>query len=144
MNNLLNQFISFPVYGKITDIEEHDYVVQSFTYNNELIIISKNIINKSANFSNEYKNTIKCNKHELANKLVFSNASVFTVEFEKQDKTIRKLIGYLNNTDSLLGYSTVIDLELLLSTNDINKVNRIIYHNKLISIIINNTKYQLK
>lgn len=141
---LINQYVSLPFYGLIVNEDTYNYIVKSPTYNNELIYVSKNIITKSASFNIKYDTTEKLNKHQLAEKLVFSNGTVFTVEFEKQDKSIRKLVGYLSSTDTLLGYSNVVDLELLVKENDLSKVKRVVYHNKLISIVINNVKYELK
>lgn len=147
---LINQYVSLPFYGLVVDTYYQinpyhtDYIVKSPTYNNERIHVSSSIIDTSASFSGIYTTTEKCNKHQLAEKLVFSNGTVFTVEFEKQDKSIRKLVGYLSSTDTLLGYSNVVDLELLVKENDLSTVKRVVYHNKLISIVINNVKYKLK
>lgn len=141
--DFINQYISLPVYGLIVNKDRHFYQIKSPTYKNELINISKDIIENSAKFSTEFNSTEKVNKHELAEKLVFSNGTVFTVEFEKQDKSVRKLIGYLSSTDTLLGYSTVVDLELL-TKDDKSNNKRTVYHNKLLSLIINNIKYVTK
>ena len=141
---MINQFISLPFYGLVATEDYNNYIVKSPTYNNELIYVSKSIIEKSASFNSKYEITEKLNKHQLAEKLVFSNGTVFTVEFEKQDKIVRTLVGYLTSTDTLLGYSNVVDLELLVNNNDLSKCKRVVYHNKLISIIINNVKYELK
>lgn len=141
---MINQFISIPFYGLVVNEDTFHYIIKSPTYNNELISVTKNIITESASLNNKYETTEKLNKHQLAEKLVFSNGTVFTVEFEKQDKSIRKLVGYLSSTDTLLGYSNVVDLELLVKENDLSKVKRVVYHNKLISIVINNVKYELK
>ena len=145
----MNRYISLPIYGQVITVDpdyngQAHYLIKSPTYNNKEILVSSGIIETSASFSDSYEKTVKCNKHELAEKLVYSNGDIFTVEFEKTNKTNRVLIGYLSSTDTLLGYSTVIDVEEWTSTNDINKSKRTVYHNKLLSLIINNVKYELK
>lgn len=139
------QYISLPVYGLLIKqtVTNHS-LVKSPTYNNQEIYISEDIIKQSASYSDKYTTTEKVNKHQLAEKLVYSNGTVFTIEFEKIDKSVRKLIGYLSSTDTLMGYSTVIDLEQWTESNDINKSKRTVYHSKLLSLIISNVKYELK
>lgn len=144
-----NQFVSLPVYGQVIKKEtkwtrQVFYLVKSPTHNNEEILISSSIIDKSASFNNKFDITEKVNKHQLAEKLVYSNGTIFTIEFEKQDKTIRTLIGYLSSTDTLMGYSTVVDIEEWIKTNNTDKSKRTVYHSKLLSLIISNVKYELK
>jgi hypothetical protein len=147
------EFISLPVYGLVQELKTKAsifgsltpcYVVKSPTYDNQEIHITKDIVDSSASFLEKYSTVEKLNKHQLAEKLVYSNGTVFKLEFEKKDSTTRTLIGFLSSTDTLLGYSTVVDLEEWVETNDVNKSKRTVYHSKLLAIIIGNVKYELK
>lgn len=146
----MDEYISLPVYGKVlgknkaTLFKGDTYEVKSPTYNNELIHISTEIVDTSASFDGRFSSTEKVNKHQLAERLIYSNGTVFKLQFEKQDKSIRTLVGFLSSTDALLGYSTVVDLEQWVETGDAGKSKRTVYHSKLLSVIINNTKYELK
>ena len=144
----MSEYVSLPVYGKVlrtgNSFAGKCYVVKSPTYHNQEITISHEIVEDSASFSDKFASIEKVNKHQLAEKLIYSNGTVFKIEFEKVDKSIRTLIGFLNSTDVLLGYSKVIDLEEWVNTGDLDKSRRTVYHSKLLSMIINNVKYELK
>lgn len=78
-------------------------------------------------------------KTELAEILVKSYGKPFTVVFDKADKTERKLRGRLLSSESILGRSTVEDLD-----EPDGKRVRLVDHRTLKSIIIDNVKFTLK
>lgn len=138
-------WILVPVYAKVLDVPNgyisDKYQVRSPMYLGDTIYISKGIVEEFATNANYVEKEEKVNKHTLASKLVYSNGKPFTVVFKKEDGSNRELIGYLHNTDTLLGSSTVVDLEKFQETGKVQF--RIIYHHKLVSIIVDGTKYKI-
>lgn len=81
----------------------------------------------------------KVSKTELAEKLVESYGRPFTVVFEKADGEVRTLRGRLLSSDSILGRSTVEDLD-----QPDGKRIRLVDHRTLSSLVIDNIKFVLK
>lgn len=81
----------------------------------------------------------KVSKTELAQKLVESYGRPFTVVFEKADGEIRTLRGRLLSSESILGRSTVEDLD-----QPDGKRIRLVDHRTLSSLVIDNIKFVLK
>lgn len=86
-----------------------------------------------------FDDTQKVTKTELAEILVRSYGKPFTVVFDKSDKTERKLRGRLLSSESILGRSTVEDLD----KPDGDRV-RLVDHRTLKSIVVDNIKFTLK
>lgn len=81
----------------------------------------------------------KVSKTELAEKLVESYGRPFTVVFEKADGEVRTLRGRLLSSESILGRSTVEDLD-----QPDGKRIRLVDHRTLSSLVIDNIKFVLK
>ncbi len=92
--------------------------------------------------ADQYKETVKVSKTQLAQLLVDSSNRPFTIVFEKQDKTNRTLRGRLISHEALLGRSMVEDLDLPL--NEKGGRVRLVDHRTLKSLVVDGVKYELK
>lgn len=89
--------------------------------------------------ADQYQEEIKLSKTKVAEILVTCYNRPFTVTFEKQDGTERKLRGRLIQPEPLLGRSMVEDL-------DEDKKNRVrlVDHRTIKSLIVDGVKYVVK
>ena len=105
--------------------------------------IANGILEAECVSADEFTKTEKVSMTELAR--IFSEdvgASVFTVEFEKKDCSLRTLIGYRKALRPYLKYSAVIDLEQTRDeSKDYDTRERKVYHERIQSLIVNNVKY---
>ncbi len=89
--------------------------------------------------ADKFSETQKVSKTELAEKLVESYGRPFTVTFEKANGKERVLRGRLLSSESILGRSTVEDLD----KPDGDRI-RLVDHRTLSSLVIDNIKFVLK
>ena len=123
-------------YNTIVDEAGKDYLkVKDVEKNLEFYIRGESLLSTvlSADFFSSKK---KLTKTEIAEKLLGSHGKIFTVEFEKQDGTKRKLRGYLAKTEPVLGRSYCVDLDV----TDKNKL-RLVDHRTIHSLIIEGIFY---
>jgi len=86
--------------------------------------------------ADQFSSTIHASLTKVAEILIASRRCPFTVEFEKQDGTIRKLRGWLLSPNNVLGQSLVEDLDLSPGPNQ-----RTVDHRKILSLIVEGVKY---
>jgi hypothetical protein len=92
--------------------------------------------------ADQFAETIKVTKTQCAQLLIESTNRPFTVTFEKQDGTERKLRGRLISHEALLGRSMVEDLDI--DRNDKKGRTRLVDHRTLKSLIVDGVKYEVK
>lgn len=99
----------------------------------------KQLIENTTNSNQQYSTEEKVNKTRAAELLTSAGDSVFTVVFEKQDGTERKLTGRLLETENQMGRSNVADLEIT-SGNNMRQVD----HRTIKYLILKGVKYTVK
>lgn len=101
-------------------------------------IHGKDIVESSYS-ADQFEEEVKVTKTKLAEILVSSHNRPFTVQFEKDDKSVRTLRGRLINPEPLLGRSKVEDLDI---TGDYRI--RLVDHRTINFLIVDGIKYIVK
>lgn len=94
----------------------------------------------SSRSADQYSETQKVSRSEIARTLIESTNCLFTVCFDKDDGTERVLRGRLVRPEALLGRSMVEDLDVAEKKNRI----RLVDHRTLKWLIVDGVKYELK
>jgi hypothetical protein len=97
--------------------------------------------------ADQFQETVKVNRTQLAQLLIESHNRPFTVVFDKQESKDgkdkeRKLRGRLISHEALLGRSLVEDLDI--DAKDPKGRTRLVDHRTLKSLIVDGVKYELK
>lgn len=130
--------VALTKYAKVKRNDFNSLVVTDLHNGVEFQIIGDDL-QKDCMSADKFTDVVKVTKTELAQKLVESYGRPFTVTFEKADKSNRTLRGRLLSSESLLGRSTVEDLD-----QPDGKRVRLVDHRTLHSLIVDNVKYSLK
>lgn len=99
------------------------------------------LIEKSMTSASQYDKEEKVNRTAMAAILSSAGDAVFTVVFEKLDKTERELTGRLVDSENLMGRANVDDL---VTTDLARGRRRQVDFRTLKSLILKGTKYTLK
>lgn len=108
-------------------------------FGREFIVRGTKLIEATMNSSRQFDSTESVSKTKAAEILLESNATVFEVIFDKANGEERTLVGYLLNTENLMGRSNVIDLAIT-SGNPLRQID----HRTIKSIISKDTRNVVK
>jgi hypothetical protein len=108
------------------------------------ITISGASLVRSLDSADEFSSTEKLTKTQLADKFGEVGDNVFTVEFEKQNGSLRKLRGYMITRETGMGRSQVVDLDIERGKGDYDNRLRQVDHRTLKSLIFDGVKYVKK
>jgi len=135
---IVGEMISLTDYFTVRKINTNSIEVEDRT-GNSIEIIGNDLIESKFHSSAQFSETIKCGKNELAEKLANCGDKVFTVCFEKQDNSERILIGYFISSESFLGRTKVIDLNI--SPSDKTKGIRLIDNRTIKWLVVEDKRY---
>lgn len=118
--------------------KDKDSIQVKDSYGREFTVRGVELIEKSMSSSDQFDNTVKITRTELAEKLVNLGDQVFTVNFDKQTGENRTLRGYKVSTENLMGRVNAIDLDVTGYGQRQIDLRTIKY------LIVGNTKYVVK
>lgn len=125
-------------YAKVIRVFNDEAVLRDVEDESEFRIIGSSLVEKCLS-ADQFEETKKVSKTELAEKLVSSFNQPLTVCFDKSDGTERILRGKLLEPEPLLGRSYLEDMDI----TDKNKT-RLVDHRSLKYIIVDGVKYVSK
>jgi hypothetical protein len=129
------EFLSCTEYYKVISKDANSIKVEN-QLGEELTITGPSYI-ESFQSAGQYHTTVKAAKHEMISHLHDAKDKVFTVCFEKADKSERILVGHLVSIEAHLGRTKVIDIEIPLGENNLRLID-----NRTISwIVLDGIKY---
>lgn len=128
-------------YVKVTDVVRpgHEIMVKDVETGGEYAIKGAPLIERCSS-ADQFTDTKKLTKTELAEKLTTSYNRPLTVVFEKADGSERTLRGKFLSHEQLLGRSYLEDMDLDKNANN----SRLTDHRTLRSLIVDGVKYLLK
>lgn len=119
----------------VKDVQGNTIHVTDCEKNIDFCIIGQTL-RDSLRSADSHENREKLTKTEIVERLLSTHGGVFTVEFDKQDGTKRKLRGYLAKAEPLLGRSYCVDLDVPESTK-----LRLVDHRTIHSLVFDGVYY---
>ena len=139
-----DDLMCFSYWGRVKDSRArelptgHTVDVANVDDGQEFTVHGTALIERSAS-ADQFNDEVLVTQTELAEKLVSSWNTPFTVVFTKKDGSVRTLRGRLINHEHLMGRSRVEDLDIATGSRF-----RLVDHRNLISLVVGNVKYVLK
>jgi hypothetical protein len=141
---LEGEMLSFTNYFKVVQQNGNSLLLSEVKNSNksELITIEgKDILNQLVS-ADQYESTVKLTKAQMIDKLLSAGDKVVTVNFTKQDGTIRTLRGTNPTAEINLGRTQIIDLEVLeKNPQDKTRGIRLVDNRQLEWIVLENVMY---
>jgi hypothetical protein len=124
-------------YGRVTEIIDEDLTVDDLVLGGTFTIEGNDMIAAVAS-ADQYAETVRISKTEMAKILTTTHGKPFTVNFVKKDGQERILRGYFRSHEEMFGRSLCVDLELPKDDN-----LRLVDHRSLVSLIVGGVRYML-
>lgn len=134
-----NDIIAVIDYVKVQsiDLQHFEIITANLDIDNHSTKIQGKEVLENAFSADQYSEEHKVNKTAAATLLVNAGCRPFTVNFNKQEGKERTIRGRLLSSESLLGRSTVEDLDISLKENRIRQVD----HRTINWLILDFIKY---
>jgi hypothetical protein len=130
--------VSFTQYFQVEQVTK-DGIIALDRDGQTIEIRGKELVEESFYSNSQYTQEIKAGKNELAGYLQSAGDKIFTVCFEKQDKTERILTGFYLSAETNLGRTKVVDLDL--PKDDKSQGIRLVDNRTIKWLVIDQIKY---